>query len=156
MPTTLRNTDILFNDGTTQSTAASQNPTVSAGSNYNFVSTNLIGTAFTTYALVAGRCWTTRVTVSGTIRVRYVLTSEGAQTVYGRIYRNGTAVGTERSTTSQSGVAFTEDIAISAGDLLQISMRSINSIGAAYIDSPGTAAASVVVTNLGFNSNAVT
>ena len=41
-------------------------------------------------------------------------------TAFGRIYVNGIAVWTERSTTSSSFVSYNEDIAISNGDLVQI------------------------------------
>ena len=42
-------------------------------------------------------------------------------TVYGRIYRNGVAVGTIRSTNNESGVVFTEDISgCVMGDAIEI------------------------------------
>ena len=60
------------------------------------------------------------------LRIKFDLKSaNGAVTVYGRIYRNGVAVGTERSTTSTSYVNFSEDISgWSAGDLIQLYTRT--------------------------------
>lgn len=58
----------------------------------------------------------------GTLRIKFSLkTLNASGTVYGRIYRNGVAVGTARSTYSTSYVEYSEDIAgWSAGDLCQI------------------------------------
>jgi len=41
-------------------------------------------------------------------------------TVYARIYKNGSAYGTERSTTSTSYVSFTEDLEFSEGDTIEL------------------------------------
>ncbi len=59
-------------------------------------------------------------------RIKFDLkTANFAVTVYGRIYRNGVAVGTERSTTSTSYVNYSEDISgWSAGDLIQLYTRT--------------------------------
>lgn len=49
----------------------------------------------------------------------------GSLSVYGRVYRNGSAVGTERSTTSTSGDTYTQDISgWSAGDRIQVYGRT--------------------------------
>lgn len=79
-------------------------------------------------------CWTVQVGAGGTYRVRFYLwmykDQNYTQFVYGRIYKNNVAVGTERSFSygvyGNSGTSgeFTEDIAVSAGDLLQIYVRS--------------------------------
>jgi hypothetical protein len=58
--------------------------------------------------------------VSGVVSVYFELKSQAGGTAYGRIYINGTAVGTERTTTSLSYVPFTEDITIALGDKLQL------------------------------------
>lgn len=59
--------------------------------------------------------------VTGTLRICFYLwSSVGGQTVYGQIYLNGSAAGTERSTDSASAVKYTEDIAVERGDLVQL------------------------------------
>lgn len=59
---------------------------------------------------------------TGTYRIKFTLNGNtGPVHGHGRIYRNGVAVGTERSTQSASGVEFSEDIAgWSPGDLCQL------------------------------------
>ncbi len=70
-----------------------------------------------------------------TLRIKFDLKSASSSyTAYGRIYRNGVAVGTERSTTSTSFVNYSEDISgWSSGDLIQvytkISTYGIASVG---------------------------
>lgn len=60
----------------------------------------------------------------GTIRVKFDIRATTAKT-YGRIYRNGGAVGTEQSTESDTFVTFSEDMAgWSAGDLLQLYIKN--------------------------------
>lgn len=57
------------------------------------------------------------------LRISFKLIGGGApQYTYAKIYRNGVAIGTERSTQSTSGTTFTEDIsaAWAVGDLVQI------------------------------------
>ena len=65
----------------------------------------------------------------GTLRIsfklRRVAGGSGSPSVYGRVYRNGSAVGTERSTTSTSGDTYTQDISgWSAGDRIQVYGRT--------------------------------
>ena len=56
----------------------------------------------------------------GAIRIKYDIKTNGG-TAYGRIHRNGAAVGTQQSTTSTSYVTKSEDISgWSSGDLLQL------------------------------------
>lgn len=60
---------------------------------------------------------------TGTIRVSFTLSVGGGDTgtVYGKIYVNGSAVGTERTQVNQgTSSAFIEDISVTAGDLVQI------------------------------------
>jgi hypothetical protein len=58
---------------------------------------------------------------SGTIRVRFALKSlSGTGTVYGRIYRNGIAAGIEHILTDDEYTLYTEDIAVTFNDLVQI------------------------------------
>jgi hypothetical protein len=59
---------------------------------------------------------------AGTIRVAFNLrTNQDGTGAYGRIYKNGVAFGTLRYTMSTSYVLFTEDLAVSVGD--QIDLR---------------------------------
>ena len=60
------------------------------------------------------------VTRDGIIDTSFQLKKTGAGSAFGKIYLNGSPVGTERNTTSTGYVTFTEDIAVSAGDLLQL------------------------------------
>jgi len=61
----------------------------------------------------------------GGFRIVFNLWSVNGNTVYGRIYKNGVAVGTLRSTTSTSPVVFTEDISgWQAGDFVQLYLWS--------------------------------
>ncbi|MDN5318003.1 MAG: hypothetical protein PWR08_2128, partial [Thermoanaerobacterium sp.] len=61
----------------------------------------------------------------GTVRISFTLDSlSSSTTVYGRIYKNGVAVGTERSTTSTKPVVFTEDIAVSQNDRISLYLRT--------------------------------
>ncbi len=56
-----------------------------------------------------------------TFRIKFTLATENINsTAYGKIYKNGSPVGTERSTTSTSGVTYSEDIVFAAGDLVQV------------------------------------
>ncbi len=61
-----------------------------------------------------------------TLRIKFDLkASSVAITAYGRVYRNGVAVGTERSTSSTSYVNYSEDISgWSSKDLIQIYIKS--------------------------------
>jgi hypothetical protein len=63
-----------------------------------------------------------RIHASGTIRVKFDLrsTTSSANLVRAKIYVNGIAVGTERSTTSTGATTYTEDITVNAEDLIQI------------------------------------
>jgi len=54
-------------------------------------------------------------------------------TAYGRIYVNGIAVGTERSTNSTTAITYTENISLNAGDKLQIYCKISNAAGRDYV-----------------------
>lgn len=72
-------------------------------------------------------------TCSGTIYSTFELKSSDGSTVYGRIYKNGAALGTEHSTTSVTYVSKTDtSISVSRGDLLQIYVRHITTSQTAY------------------------
>lgn len=64
-----------------------------------------------------------RIGVSGTLRIQFSLKCNypGMTLCRGQIYRNGTAVGTERENLTESYVVYTEDIAgWSVGDMVEI------------------------------------
>jgi len=61
----------------------------------------------------------------GVLRIAFDLAAPYTDTGYGRIYRNGAAVGTERSTTSTDWTTYTEDISgWTYSDLLQLYVKS--------------------------------
>lgn len=62
---------------------------------------------------------------SGTYRTAFELFTNG--TFYGKIYKNGVAIGTERSLTNTT-TAWTEDFVFAAGDLVQLYTHTDNSI----------------------------
>jgi len=66
------------------------------------------------------KTWEGTATYGGTYRITFTLTNGGgADVAHARIYRNGSAVGTDRTTTSSA--AFSEDITgWVSGDLIQI------------------------------------
>lgn len=57
---------------------------------------------------------------SGTFTVMFDLKAASGATAYGRIYKNGVAHGTARSTASTADVTYSEDLAFEAGDLCQL------------------------------------
>lgn len=58
---------------------------------------------------------------AGAFRVKFSMRSPGGNLLYGRVYRNGVAVGTVRSTSSTTSVEFSEDISgWSYDDLIQV------------------------------------
>ena len=58
---------------------------------------------------------------AGAYRIKFDIKADGASTAYGRIYKNGSAVGTERSTMLTGDDPYSEDISsIVSGDLIQI------------------------------------
>ena len=61
-----------------------------------------------------------RILQSGTYRIYFTLRSAVDETTYGRIYKNGVAFGTERSTTGTASVVYSEDLAFIANDLIQL------------------------------------
>jgi hypothetical protein len=86
-----------------------------AGTHYQFVNSG------TTEATAATKIIEARCLVGGTLRTHMtVTTSHASRTAYAQIYKNGVAVGSLRSTTSTAGEVFTEDIAFSLGDLIQV------------------------------------
>ena len=59
--------------------------------------------------------------VGGKIRVNFGLISwNDAGPVYGKVYINGVAVGTERTVSTYAGASFQEDFTVETGDLIQL------------------------------------
>jgi len=56
---------------------------------------------------------------TGVIRVKFDLKSSSSTICYGRVYKNGSAIGTERSQ-GPSYATYTEDISVVAGELIQL------------------------------------
>lgn len=66
----------------------------------------------------------TLITTTGIMRTSFDLKQSNALAVaYGKVYRNGVAVGTERTTSLTTYQTFTEDILFAAGDLYQIYVK---------------------------------
>ena len=122
MAVTVRGTDILFNDGTTQSTAAGGVPVVSAGTFYQPGGSNLSSSNANSTSPVRIRL--SKMLVSGTVRVQWVLYGNSYGTTYGRIYKNGVATGTLRSTTVFA--TYTDDISVSIGNTIELYIYGSN------------------------------
>ena len=74
------------------------------------------------------------INATGVFRVKFSLhtnAAEGAY-VYGRIYKNGVAFGSERQTTSVTGVEFSEDLSFSKGDTCEI-WTKYNDVNNSYV-----------------------
>ena len=69
-------------------------------------------------------------------RIKFQLkTSNAAHTAYGRIYKNGVALGTEQSTTTTDYATSSEDFSgFASGDLIQIFIHSSSTSGICYTD----------------------
>lgn len=64
--------------------------------------------------------------IGGEFRVVFKLKAVDGGTAYGRIYKNGGAVGTERSTASSAYQTYSEDIdGLVAGDLVQLYTKMV-------------------------------
>lgn len=62
-----------------------------------------------------------KVSRTGTLTISFDLASTAGHTVHAKIYRNGSAIGTERTTTSATPTTFTEDLSgWSTGDTVEI------------------------------------
>lgn len=66
------------------------------------------------------------INIPGTIRVKFELKSSSGSNSFGKIYVNGEAVGTERTTTSGTYVEYSEDITVVKGDRVQLYVKSGN------------------------------
>lgn len=76
-------------------------------------------------------------------------TKASGTTAYGRIYRNGTPVGTQRSTKSTSDVTYTQDISgWQPGDDIQLYYWASNSTNAISVGKLQVKAAKAYITKL--------
>lgn len=74
---------------------------------------------------------------AGTLRVKFTLARvfTGAGTIYGKIYKNGVAQGTERSLSVDSdGVVFSEDLAYAVDDTCELWIKTVASNKTIYED----------------------
>ncbi len=62
----------------------------------------------------------------GTVRVSFNLYRINGAAAYGRIYKNGVAVGIERSTNSDTSIIYTEDFSVNPGDKIQLYCRQFS------------------------------
>ncbi|MHA1304220.1 MAG: Ig-like domain-containing protein [Candidatus Heimdallarchaeaceae archaeon] len=58
--------------------------------------------------------------LSGVVRVKFDIRNTVTHDLYGRVYVNDVAIGTEHSTTSTSYVTFSDDIVVGSGDKIQL------------------------------------
>lgn len=104
------------------SSAAEDTNTISAGSfviGGSGIDELINGTTAVVYTRAGPRFYTPW---SGVVSTSFQLRNSGGTgvSVYGRIYRNGSAVGTARVTTSSSFTTYTENLSVSAGDYLEL------------------------------------
>lgn len=97
-------------------------PPKATGSTTIFYDDDVFSTAGNVYSEVVGYV----VPFFGSVSVVFSLAATSGGTAYGRIYKNGAAVGTQRSTSSTSYTAYTETVAVEAGDRLSIYSRTSN------------------------------
>jgi hypothetical protein len=102
--------------------ASKRNSGAAAGTHYQYMGGG------ETNSTIAVKVAEARCLVAGTLRTYMRLRSvSGSASVYGRIYKNESPVGTLRSTMSSLGETFAEDISFAVGDLIQVYAYSINS-----------------------------
>jgi len=108
-------------------------PEVGAGDNLCLSSDGQQGTTSDSYIKVKEA----KIYRAGTYRIKFDLrTTDVGFTAYGRIYRNGEAIGTERSVSGAGYTTFSEDIAEwEEGDLIQLYYHQTGGTGgqSAYI-----------------------
>ena len=71
------------------------------------------------------------IAAAGTVRVYFDLWGEG----FGVIYKNGSQVGTER-TSSSTLTGYSEDFSVAVGDVIQVALKSVyqgNLVGWSYV-----------------------
>lgn len=75
------------------------------------------------------------VTMPGTIRTVFDMKSVGTYSgdAYGKIYKNDSPVGTARTTASSTYQTYTEDLAVAAGDRIQLYAYNNNTLHTTYV-----------------------
>jgi hypothetical protein len=108
---------------------------VTVGNDYISVApSSVIGnTEASTNQVSAVELYNCRVMQDGSYRIAFNLRATGTYAAYGRIYKNGIALGTLRSNTSTSKVNYTEDFVLLAGDTIQIYAYTSTITQAAYV-----------------------
>jgi hypothetical protein len=120
-------------------------PTVAAGTNY-YLGTGVSETVTNNVSLE--RVLTTKMLVSGTVRVQWRIQSANGGS--SRVYKNGVAQGTLRTTGFTLGVNYTEDISVSVGDNIEIYVYDSGGSGTtAYGINIGTSAYTTFAPHLG-------
>ena len=131
--------------GAAPSWASISAPNVSAGTNYYLgagVSASVSGNAS------LERVLTTKMLVSGTVRVQWRIQSGNGGS--SRVYKNGVAQGTLRTTGFTAGVNYTEDVSVSVGDNIEIYVYDSGGSGTtAYGINIGTSAYTTFPPHLG-------
>jgi hypothetical protein len=93
------------------------NPLVAGSDTIIISNSTVVSSSAISWSLIRGG-WICQ--FSGTVRVSFDLSADFTHTGYGRIYKNGVAVGTVRtSNTGAQMTTFTEDITVNANDELQ-------------------------------------
>ena len=71
-----------------------------------------------------------KINYTGIHRVKFLLFGESGGLVYGRIYKNGSGYGTERTTALATPVLFTEDLSFTKGDFVSLYIHNQAAINA--------------------------
>jgi len=105
--------------------------TISAGNNIAIKRTNQKNNSGTSFDEMH------KITVgySGTIRIEFNLKASSGYSAIGQIFKNGSACGYLRTTSSTTYVSYTEDIAVIAGDRLTMELKSSYYQKSAYCSS---------------------
>ena len=90
----------------------------------NFVAGSLVISASNGVESVTATSYTfvKRLLVSraGTIRILFTLTGVVLEDIYGKIYKNGSPIGTERHQSGVGSTVFSEDFTIAPGDIMEV------------------------------------
>ena len=123
MPVTVRGGDILFNDGTTQSTAAVSLGSYTAGDIYPAFVVN-VGGSSTSYTISPTKFI---MNSSGTVKVRTAYSCADPYgsnlTAYTRVFINGSAVGSEYSSYTPTVYYAEQTFSVNKGDVIQVGTR---------------------------------
>lgn len=123
MPVTVRGGDILFNDGTTQTTAASSLGSYTAGDIYPAFAVNVSGYS-TSYTISPTKFI---MNSSGTVKVRTAYSCADPYgsnlRAYTRVFINGSAVGSEYSTYTPTVYYAEQTFSVNKGDVIQVGTR---------------------------------